>query len=288
VLQMSMVLRDTLFSEHSFEDWNDVVGPKIQGTWNLHNALAANSGLEFFVMFSSISGIMGTRGQAAYAAANTFLDAFVSYRHGLGLPASSMDIGPMSDVGYLTNQANLQELLKAQGLHMLKENDLLQALQFSIANGVPDGASRKKKVSHLLIGLKSSKALDDPTNRTAWRNDMRMAMYHNTATNASTDASSSTSASELKTFLSSVEIDSTLLDQASSTEFLAILIGTQIYIFMMRPVDELDVEQSLAGLGVDSLVTIEIRNWWRRSLGLEASILEILGALRIGAGATIA
>jgi aryl carrier-like protein len=280
VLQMSMNLRDALFSEQTYADWNTVCAPKIQGTWNLHNALSSSLDLDFFVLFSSISGIIGTRGQAAYAAANTFLDSFVSYRHSSGLPASCIDIGVMSDIGYLKDQADLRELLKMQDIQPLRETDLLQALQFSIANSFPDIAERqspRKIAKQLGVGLESSRTMSDPLNRVPWKYDRRTAIYHNVTTSETPDQLPS-SASSLRTFMATIESDPTLLDKPSSSEFLLELIGTQIYLFMMRPVEELDVDQSLSGLGVDSLVTIEIRNWWRRSFGFEANTLEILGA----------
>lgn len=77
ILQMSMVLSDENFSKMSLNQWETVVQPKVQGTWNLHNAtLAAGLDLDFFVLFSSLSGIIGQPGHANYAGANTFLDAF--------------------------------------------------------------------------------------------------------------------------------------------------------------------------------------------------------------------
>jgi hypothetical protein len=78
-------------------DWGAAIKPKVDGTWNLHEA-TKSSPLDFMVLFSSFSGIMGQRGQANYASANTFLDAFVQYRHANGLPASVLDIGPIEDV----------------------------------------------------------------------------------------------------------------------------------------------------------------------------------------------
>lgn len=279
VLQMSMVLRDTLFSEHRFEDWCTVVDPKIKGTWNLHHALQ-NHKLDFFLLFSSFSGIVGLRGQAAYAAANTFLDSFVSYRHLNGLPASVLDIGVMTDIGYLVGNESLQESLIAQDNHILKEADLIDALQLSISSNMPaensvvDGI---KNPSHLVLGMRSRRPLSDQACRAVWRHDRRMGIYHNTSS-SSASISPGSGNDGLKIFLERTRADPSALDDASSIDFLSELIGTQIYTFMMHPIEELDVSQSLAGLGVDSLVTIEIRNWWRRSLGFEASTLEILSA----------
>jgi hypothetical protein len=59
----------------TLEEYNQVVACKIQGTWNLHAAAERlNLTLDFFTLLSSISGVIGQRGQANYAAANVFLD----------------------------------------------------------------------------------------------------------------------------------------------------------------------------------------------------------------------
>lgn len=73
------------------ETYKTVIRPRIDGTWKLHNALR-HADLDFFVLFSSICGIVGYYRQANYAASNSFLDAFVQYRHDHDLPASVMDI----------------------------------------------------------------------------------------------------------------------------------------------------------------------------------------------------
>lgn len=87
VLQMSLVLRDNRFLELTFDEWQGAVDPKVQGTWNIHNALG-NIDVDFFVLFSSLSGATGMPGQGNYAAGNTFMNAFVQYRQQQGLAAS--------------------------------------------------------------------------------------------------------------------------------------------------------------------------------------------------------
>jgi NAD(P)-dependent dehydrogenase (short-subunit alcohol dehydrogenase family) len=114
VLQMSMVLRDQAFPRMTYEEWTAAVAPKVQGTWNLHQA-TLSCPLDFFVCFSSVSGVIGQPGQANYAAGNTFLDAFVQYRRSQNLPASSIDIGAMEDAGYLAENKAIREKVLSTG-----------------------------------------------------------------------------------------------------------------------------------------------------------------------------
>jgi hypothetical protein len=69
------------------------------GTWNLHELLPTD--LDFFVVLSSIAGIIGSVSQANYAAGNTFQDALVHYRQKKGLAAQSLDLGLMTGIGYV-------------------------------------------------------------------------------------------------------------------------------------------------------------------------------------------
>src|SRR6185295_15249043 len=75
-----------------------VMAPKVAGAWNLH-ALTAGRTLDFFVLFSSVTSLLGSPGQANYAAGNAFLDALAAYRRARGLTALAIDWGPWSEVG---------------------------------------------------------------------------------------------------------------------------------------------------------------------------------------------
>lgn len=270
VLQMSMVLKDKPFLDMSYSEWGAAVHPKVQGTWNLHHALPQD--LDFFVMTSSISGAFGNLGQANYAAANTFLSAFVQYRKSQGLAASVLDIGVMRDIGYVSQNSTVHEALRQNGMYFLSEKDFLESLHWAIAKS---GASHS--VDHLAIGIRSEKPLSDPSNRVMWKRDARMGIYRNADISSSTDTHHVTD--KLNPFMSSVELDPSVLYQVASVELVTNEIGIMIYSFMLQPVEDLDVTRSLAVLGVDSLVTIEIRNWMKRAFGeVEISTLEILNA----------
>ncbi|RYP79510.1 hypothetical protein DL769_002929 [Monosporascus sp. CRB-8-3] len=100
-----MTAVDNLMSQMSFDEWQTSVQPKVQGTWHLHHA-TISADLDFFLLFSSICGITGQWGQGNYNAANSFLDAFVNYRHGQNLPASVIDIGFMGSIGMAVDEGH--------------------------------------------------------------------------------------------------------------------------------------------------------------------------------------
>merc|ERR1719305_387445 len=75
-----------------------VLGPKVQGTLNLHEACEGLA-LDFFVCYSSIAALLGTPAQGNYSAANAFMDSFATYRRGQGLAATSVQWGPWGEIG---------------------------------------------------------------------------------------------------------------------------------------------------------------------------------------------
>lgn len=163
-------------SHMTFSEWEQCVQPKVQGTWNLHHATSSAT-LDFFLLFSSICGVSGQWGQANYNSANTFLDAFVNYRHGLNLPASVVDIGFMGSVGMAVENKALVERLTAGGYYFLGEKDLVDALTIAIAHS-RSRSDRLVNKSQLGLGLRSTKPITDPSTRVVWKKDARMVLSH--------------------------------------------------------------------------------------------------------------
>ncbi|EMD60240.1 polyketide synthase PKS15 [Bipolaris sorokiniana ND90Pr] len=109
-----------------------VFAPKVDGAWHLHQ-LTQHLSLDFFVMFSSISGVLSMSGLANYAAANTFLDALAYLRRAQGLPATSVAYGPWEGDGMAANIIGPTRARLAQsGLDMLAPEDGLALLEHAV------------------------------------------------------------------------------------------------------------------------------------------------------------
>ncbi|KAM0206097.1 hypothetical protein ACHAPQ_011621 [Fusarium lateritium] len=256
--------------------------------------------LDFFFLFSSVSGTTGQIGQANYAAGNTFMDAYVQYRHGQGLACSTLAIGIMEDVGFLARERHLLEALRATSLHFLHEQDLLDSLELmlgpraSLANSTSDRSTTAADKtdeytrltrgyindSHVVVGLRSKLPLLSPMNRTGWKKSPRLLVYRNIE-NRDEIKSGPAIDGGLKEFLSSCGKTPELLEADATADFLAHEIGTTLFNFMMRSDEEPDLTVPLASAGVDSFVSIELRNWFRKKVGVPFTVVEIVGAASI-------
>jgi short-subunit dehydrogenase/acyl carrier protein len=98
ILHAAGVLDDHSLLGQSFASFVEVARPKWTGAWNLH-LLTHGLKLDFFVLFSSATALIGMPGQANYSAANNMLGSLAAYRHGRGLPALSIAWGPWAGAG---------------------------------------------------------------------------------------------------------------------------------------------------------------------------------------------
>jgi len=98
IVHAAGVLDDGVVLQQTPERFRTVMAPKVAGALHLH-AQTEKLPLDFFVCFSSAASLLGAGGQANYAAANAFLDAFAHFRSSQAQPATTVNWGPWADVG---------------------------------------------------------------------------------------------------------------------------------------------------------------------------------------------
>lgn len=123
-------------SELGKDEFDSVIAAKVYGAWHLHD-LSRGSSLDFFILYSSASALLGLVGRASYAAANAFLDAMALWRQGQGLPCTSIQWGAFASVGMARRQ-DAQERLSESGLSGLAPEQGLHALARLIAHPQPN------------------------------------------------------------------------------------------------------------------------------------------------------
>ena len=288
--------QDTQVLNLSHKDWQDTLDPKVKGTWALHEALREiDAELDFFVLFSSVAGVLGAPYQSSYNAANTFLDSFVQFRHNMGLPCSVVDLGAVDGVGFLSSQPDSNNVYRDTGIIMLREQHVIDALQVSILHSLPSpeqgyifvdretetqsGRRPYMNMSQIVVGLKSSKPSVNPVGNLVWDNDARYSMYGNMEANP--EKFPEPMDSELQNLLKIVSKDPEMLRHPEMIEIVSLELGLRLFRVMQIPEEQLDVKMTLVSLGIDSLLSIEIRNWLRRLLGVETTVLEIMNAVTV-------
>lgn len=251
----------------TFDDYQAVISSKVAGTWNIHRALAAASApLDFFIALSSAAGVVGNRGQAAYAAANTFLDAFCRHRQRLGLPAASLDLTAVHDVGYLAGAgagaARQDEVLRNLGGESMGEAEVLALVAAAVR-------SEDVFPGHCLTGLRLG---NDPQRLPYFASDakfdrLRDAVFLQHGAGAGDGPGAQVSIS-------------TSLSRASTPEeavgVVTAGLAGKLSSILMVPTEELDAETPITKYGLDSLNAIELRNWITKELGVNLQVLQLL------------
>lgn len=247
----------------TFDEYTTVIEGKVQGGWNFHHALA-DAPLDFFVAISSAAGAVGNRGQAAYAAANCFLNALVQHRLANGLPASSLDLTMVSDSGYLADKAEkLAEVARNLGSDSICESEVLALLSAAINGRLGETCN-----NHTITGMRITAAMQPFWTADAKFKHLRIAMEEAAAADASLKAGAISFKAALKLAKTSPEAETIvcngLVDKISAV--------------LMLEAEDMDVTRSLSHYPLDSLVAIEIRNFITREFEANMQVLELLSS----------
>ncbi|KAF7549789.1 hypothetical protein G7046_g8236 [Stylonectria norvegica] len=266
VVQSATVLRDHPLEFMEADDWTDSVKPKIQGTLNMHKAFCSPETTEFFVMLSSVSSIIGSASQSNYAAGNAFLDAFA--HAGNHIPRgvtkyATINVGAVEGTR-LVASALEQGSDVAHSIGSVSFRDVLATLEYAMN---PAARIDQHVVQHLMHFDRDTmenafgqSALDDP-------------LYDHIPSKRRQGSKTTSSAADSKkqSVLQAVEQSETI-SAAENTAKQALLAKFTSFIG-----DDIS-DVPISALGLDSLVTIELKNWIRQTFRSQLQISELTGA----------
>ncbi|XXG97578.1 short-chain alcohol dehydrogenase [Hypoxylon texense] len=269
VVHAAMVLRDGLFHSMSFQNWKTSVEPKILGAQNLHSVLK-DTPLDFFLMTSSVSGTLGTPGQANYSAANAYLDALARHRTVANKAAVSVILPMVLGVGVVSENTELEEALKRKGMYGIDEEHLLESFEAAIHSQITNSTT-----DHIVVGLdpsKLQKAVNDAGAADSfWVEDIRFSQVVHDMNSSAEDAAGAGGQSILATMKAAASPAEAI---GAVTEH---FIGKLARMLLLDPEEfEPDVK-SIADYGIDSMIGAELRNWIFKEYRMDIPFQQLLG-----------
>ncbi|MDI1279617.1 beta-ketoacyl reductase, partial [Methylobacter sp.] len=242
IIHAAGVLDDGVLIEQTPERYTKVLEPKLDGAWQLHSQTQALP-LEFFIMFSSATSLLGSVGQSNHVSANAFLDALAGDRLAHGLPALSINWGAWSEIGYAA-RIQAGEFLKAQGMGTIDPRTGLAALE---------------RIFHCDKAQVGVVPIDWPTYLQRIASSGYLADFRREFSSA--QSAPSEQSAEFRQLLESAPVD----------ERLALLsrhVASQVATVLGFPASmTVDRKQGFFDMGMDSLTSVELRNRLRTSLG---------------------
>lgn len=248
--------------------------PKVMGSWNLHQQLPRD--LNFFIMFSSIASVLGPVGQSNYAAGNAFMDALSRYRLSLGEKAISLNFSMMAanDGWSLENKNLLKIFLQGSNIMEMSQEEILAVMNYYCDKNSPEDANR----AQLMLGLElPADAIRRGGELSGWMSEPMFLNLHQVTMDDSGDrvrlgqGNGRDLCEDVQT-AGSIDI---------AADIIAVAITARLCKILSSSTEDLDINQPLHVYGVDSLIAVEIRNWFQQVLKVDVAVFEILGGATV-------
>ncbi len=251
VFHAAAILEDASLINLDERHFSRVMDPKARGAWLLHEHIASLP-IDFFVLFSSISAWIGNAGQASYAAANTFLDSLAQHRRALGLPATSIALGSVGDVGMVAERDLIARHLALLGIQPIPIASLMELLP-SVLRWNP-----------IQIGIM----------------DVDWARWTQTCAFAKDSRRFCHLVAEPESGLEERNLVETLATLAPQErlEKLAAGIAEIVSEALHIPSEKIDRYQPFTQMGIDSLLGVEMQTTISLKLGISVSTLELMNS----------
>ncbi len=254
VIHAAGVLDDAVVTSLTPERVDAVLRAKVDAAWNLHE-LTQDSNLSAFVLFSSMAGLVGSSGQANYAAANSFLDALAAHRRAHGLPAMSLGWGLWDQASEMTG--GLDDAARARlariGVKALSSVDALAL--FDTAMVVDEPFLLPAHID--TAALRANPAVVPPM-----FGDLINAPARRRVDDSLAASKSKSALAQRIHGLPEAEQDAVLLDLVRS--HIATVLGN-------TTPEAIDPDKAFQELGFDSLTAVEMRNRLKAATGLALS-----------------
>ncbi|KJZ80104.1 hypothetical protein HIM_00818 [Hirsutella minnesotensis 3608] len=291
VFHLASVERDRSFLDIEFADWTAVVEPKVKGAWNLHLAFR-NHALDLFWVASSAATLWSQHGQSGYRAANSFVEALCLDRASLGLPATALAISAINDAGLIAEDDKKLHSTLMMGFTLSRTREFLESVESSIVRsshrlqtvtqptvewthgdrGFWECASAQNRflmTASPTPGRQATTIYRDPR---IWLLLAQEGDQHREQKVA--EAVESQELQDLLKNMRGADALETLADP-NTVNVICHAFKARINEMMFRGDSALGNDSMLYQLGVDSLVSIELRKWIKAVFRVDPKLMEI-------------
>ena len=213
----AMVLEDTLFQNMTYESLTKVLNPKVKGTQYL-DQLFDDADLDFFILFSSITGNVGNSGQSNYIAANMFMTSLAFQRKKQGKVASVIDISSLVGIGYVERSENFDaDYFSDMGYINVSEQDVQKMFAEAILAGRPDSTES----AEIVTGFAPSYA--DVEIKAQYRQDIKFSHFIVERPGSNNDNKQGGSGTHVRALLETAKFKANVLEILQSKYHLPVL-----------------------------------------------------------------
>jgi len=251
IVHGAMVLDDAFIQDIDEQKLRKVMAPKILGVINLYRSVY-DMDIEFFVSFSSVSSLIGNRGQANYVAANAFLDSFSRRLRAIGFPATSINWGALAESGVVARNEMVGKLLEKEGVIGISNKDALSAMDLILTMnlgqvGVFNVDWEKWRDFNARVGASTRFASIMKAHRKSGQNDKSVVLIE--------------------------VLDG--MDDVDKQSYLTNLVVEGLSRVLKVHSSKINLDDTLSNLGIDSLMLIELSLTIRSEFGLSILAAEL-------------
>ncbi|MCW5701009.1 MAG: SDR family NAD(P)-dependent oxidoreductase [Bradyrhizobium sp.] len=264
VMHAAMVLDDAILANLSEDRFRRVLSPKVKGADNL-DLVTRGLPLDYFVLFSSVTTLIGNPGQANYVAANGYMEGLARRRRQMGLPALAVGWGPITDVGVVATSDRLRSSLeKLTGVKGIRAREGLDMLAQALA--LPQKAT---EIAAMAISPNDG-------NFSKERLPILRSPTYGSFVRSQDAADAAGDAVDLRALLQQEPMD------AVRRKVSDVVVRNLGKVLHARP-EDISRVRPLGEIGLDSLMTLELVMSLEAAFGLNISLVNSVGTLTVSA-----
>ena len=261
-----------MFENMTLTQWEQTSRSKVESSWNLHTLLPD---LDFFILLSSVSGVVGNPGQSNYAAGCSFQDALARHRSQCGQKAVSIDLGVMRSIGIVAETKRLQQHFQSsKGFIQVEEAEFLSLLDICCDPSYHPEGHRCQMVmgletpaSLLARSLEPPEVLQRPL----------FARFSQLPGRSGTSSDGTAGGIDAARLFRQVE------SAAERAQVVVEALSKRLARTLSIKLEDVDTHQALHAYGVDSLIAVELRSWLGKEFAADVPVFEIVSGKTIEA-----